>query len=303
MDTLIAVIFVIAAITVSLLPTGLFVGLALWRRRLRARRSPLTTELQHLPGEHVRGQAEHLMETANDRLFLITSVGPIVLAAWALWKADLHHLRLGWPEAVLLLVIALVATWGARSAVKLLERRRQYLDALAAEWATAQELAPLIGKGCVIYHDVPAKDFNLDHIVIGPDKAYVVETKSRQKPAGPGNANARVKFDGEALHFPDWRDTKMLDQARAEGRWLSEYLYRKTGERVRVEPVLALPGWFVTCTDPAPDVHVINPKMHEFMANSDGHRISEPQRRRIMTALEERYCVTEIPADPSKRHG
>lgn len=303
MDTLIALIFVIAAITVALLPTGLFVGLALWRRRLRARRSPLTTELQHLLGEQLRSQAEHLMETANDRLFLITSVGPIVLTAWALWKADLHHLRLGWQEAALLLVITLVATWGARSAVKLLERRRQYLDALAAEQATAQELAPLVGKGCSIYHDVPAKDFNLDHVVIGPDKVYVVETKSRQKPAGPGNGNARVKFDGETLHFPDWRDTKMLDQTRAEARWLSEYLYRRTGERVRVEPVLALPGWFVTCTDPAPDVHVINPKMHEFMANGGGHRISEPQRRRILTALEERYRLVNPSTGPIESHG
>lgn len=303
MDRLIPLTFVMTALTVSLLPTGLFVSLALWKRRMRGRRSPLTTELHHLPGEFVRSRAEHLMETASDRLFLITSVGPIVLAAWALWKADLHHLRLGWSEAVLLLVIALVATWGARSAVKLLERRRQYLDALAAERATAQELAPLIGKGCAIYHDVPAKDFNLDHVVIGPDKAYVVETKSRQKPAGPGNANARVKFDGDALHFPDWRDTKMLDQARAEARWLSEYLYRKTGERVPVEPVLALPGWFVTRTIETPDVHVINPKMHDFMAATAGKPISDAQRRRIMTALEERYRITEPDAALAEYHG
>lgn len=303
MERLIPLTFVIAALTVALLPTGLFVWLALWKRRMRGRRSPLTTEFQHLPGEQIRRQAEYLAEIAYDRLFLITSAGPIALVAWALWKTDLHNLRLGWPEAALLLVISLVATWGARSAVKLLETRRQYLHALAAERATAQELAPLIGKGCTIYHDVPAKDFNLDHVVIGADKVYVVETKSRQKPAGPGNANARVKFDGQALHFPDWREIKMLGQARAEARWLSEHLYRKSGERVCVEPVVALPGWYVTCTSPATDVHVINPKMNEFMANSGGPRISEPQRRRIMTALEECYRVTNTSTEPIESHG
>ncbi len=188
-----------------------------------------------------------------------------------------------------------IAFSAARSAVKPLRTRRNYLDGLAAERATAQELAPLIAKGCAVYHDVPGEKFNLDHVVIGPNAVFMVETKFRHKPAARGTASALVTFDGKSLVFPGWRDTKMLDQTLAQTRWLADYLYRKTGERVPVKPVLALPGWFVKCSVRAPDVYVINPRMHDFMVNRAGHAISDPQRRRIMTALEERFQLGEDP--------
>jgi len=125
-------------------------------------------------------------------------------------------------------------------------------------------------------------------VVVGPGAVFMIETKSRRKPAVRGKASAAVKFSGEALEFPGWRETKMLEQAHAQTRWLSDHLYRKTGERVPVEPVLALPGWYVTCSVSSPNVHV-NPKMYNFMADGKGKQIPEPQRRRIMTAIEECY--------------
>jgi hypothetical protein len=275
---------------IAFLPTALLALWIIWKKRSDARRSPLTTELHHLPGQQAQHQAERLMEDANERLLLATFVGPAALIAWAFQRIDPRQIHFGWGEAVFLLFVIVVAFWSAKSGMKLLKERRQYLDGLSAERATAQELAPLIAKGCAIYHDVPgASGFNLDHVVIGPDKVYMIETKSRQKPAGRGAKKAHVKFDGATLAFPDWRDDKMLDQARGQARWLGDYLYRKTGERIRVEPVLALPGWYITRTVQNADVHVINPKMHNFMADSTGVPIPDSQRRRIMTAIEERY--------------
>lgn len=302
MHTSTLVLLIVIAFASALLPIGLVVLWAIFSRRAHHRRSPLTTEFHHLAGEYAGNQAEHLMEKANERLAIATLIGPLALAAWAFRRVDPHFLRFGLSEAILLVIIGVIAFLAARSGVKLLLTRRQYLDGLAAERATAQELAPLIAKGCAIYNDVPGEKFNLDHVVIGPAKVFMIETKSRQKPSGRGAANAQVKFDGNALIFPDWRDTRMLDQTRAEARWLSNYLYHKTGEPVRVEAVLALPGWYVTCTVATADVHVINPKLHDFMASSDGKCISEPQRRRIMTALEERYHVTNPSALPTENY-
>lgn len=276
-------------LAIALLPTVLLVLWVKWQKRSDARRSPLTTELHHLPGEEAGNQAERLMDKANERLLFATLVGPAVLAAWAFQRLHLRLLHFGISEGILLLFIVIVAFWCAKSGVKSLKERRQYLDGLAAERATAQELAPLIAKGCAVYHDVPGNKFNLDHVVIGPCKVFIVETKSRQKPGGRGAGKAQVTFDGTSLHFPSWRETALLDQARRQARWLAEYLYRKTGERVRVEPVLALPGWFVSSAVPNTDVRVINPKMHNFMADADDQSLSDSQRRRIMTAIEERY--------------
>lgn len=229
------------------------------------------------------------MESAGDRLMIAMLVGPLVLAGWALQRIDKRLLRFGPAEIALLVIVIAAACWAAWSAGKRLRERWSYLEGIAAERATAQALVPLQSKGCVVYHDVPADGFNLDHVVVGPNIVFMIETKSRRKPAARGKASAAVKFDGEALEFPGWRETKMLDQARAQARWLSDRLYRKTGERVSVEAVLALPGWYVTCSVPSPDVHVINPKMCNFMAVTKGTPLPESQRRRIMTAIEECY--------------
>lgn len=303
MHTTILIVLMGVAFTASLLPTGILALWAIWTRRMNDRRSPLTTELHHFPGQYIANQAERLSERANERLLLASLTGPLVLAVWAFQRIDLRLIHFGGVEVVLVVLVTIIVFWFAWSGLKLLRTRRQFLDGLAAERATAQELAPLIGKGCAIYHDVPGENFNLDHVVIGPSAVYMVETKYRQKPAGRGARNAQVKFDGNVLLFPDWRDSQMLDQARGQARWLSKYLYKRTGERVTVEPVLALPGWFVTRTIPSTDVHVINPQMHNFMANNIGQRISDPQRRRIMTALEERYSLTNIASQPNDRPG
>lgn len=289
MNALVPVLLVFVALAVGLLPVFLLVSWVWWQRRRDARRSPLTDELMHLPGEQAQREAERLAEIADERLLFMVLVGPMVLAGWALLRVDPRSFHFGITEAVLLILVLIVGAWAAWSASKVLCARRKYLEGRAAERATAQALASLVSKGCAVYHDIPADKFNLDHVVVGPGAVFMVETKSRRKPAARGKASAAVKFNGEALEFPGWRETKMLEQARAQTRWLSDHLYRKTGERVPVEPVLALPGWYVTCSVPSPNVHVINPKMCNFMADGKGKQIPEPQRRRIMTAIEECY--------------
>ena len=289
MQPLVPALFVLVALAVSFLPALLLTLWAAWRRRADLRRSPLTSELLHLPGEQAQIEADRLMEAAGDRLFITVLVGPFVLAVWAVQHVDMHSIHFGHEEAVLLVFVLSLSGFAAWSGLKLLRKRRDYLDGRAAEHATAQALAPLNSRGCAIYHDIPAGKFNLDHVVVGPSTVFMIEAKSRRKPAGRGKEKATVKFDGWTLEFPGWRETKMLDQARGQTRWLSDYLHRKTGERVPVQSVLALPGWFVTCSVPSPDVHVINPKMCNFMADSHGKSMPEPQRRRIMTAIEECY--------------
>lgn len=284
-----AELLLFAAMALGLLPLGLLILWVWWDRKMDKRRSPLTSVLHNLPGQQAQQQADRLMEAAGDRLIMATLVGPLILALWAVQKLDKQLVRFGLVEAILLVFVVGFGGWAAWSAGKRLRQRRDYLDGLAAERATAQALAPLTSKGCAIYHDIPTGTFNLDHVVVGPGAVFMIEAKSRRKPVGRGKEKATVKFDGQSLEFPDWRETKMLDQARAQTRWLSEYLHRKTGERVPVEPVLALPGWFVTSSVPSPDVHVINPAMRNFMADDRGKLIPEPQRRRIMTAIEECY--------------
>jgi hypothetical protein len=88
MRLLIPVILFVVVLAIALLPTVLLLLWVTWQKRSNARRSPLTTDLHHLPGEHAGSQAERLMEKANERLLLASLIGPAVLVAWAFRRID-----------------------------------------------------------------------------------------------------------------------------------------------------------------------------------------------------------------------
>lgn len=109
--------------------------------------------------------------------------------------------------------------------------------------------------------------------------------------------SARVRYDGKLLKFPEHVETKPLEQAARQARWLAEFLTGATGHPVRVVPVLALPGWYVELTAPistsSNDVRVINPKAASFMRTVNfGPRLEDDQRRRIAWTLTKRYGDT-----------
>jgi hypothetical protein len=137
--------------------------------------------------------------------------------------------------------------------------------------------------------------FNIDHVVVGAWAVYAVETKSRRK-AGKGKASANVGYDGNALTFPNWVETRPLEQAKAQARWLADYLRDETGEPVPVIPVLCLPGWFVQADRAAQqaEVRVINPGMTGvFFEAGSLPRLQQAHRNRIVHALFKRYPDAE----------
>ena len=100
----------------------------------------------------------------------------------------------------------------------------------------------------------------IDHIVISPAGVYAVETKTRREPAtGNGQSDARVFYDGKKIQFPDWWETKPLEQAQNQANRLSRWLASALGLPIKVEPVITLPGWYVERTS-SYGLPVINPK-------------------------------------------
>lgn len=108
--------------------------------------------------------------------------------------------------------------------------------------------------------------------------------------------SAEVWFDGQSLHFPSGlRDTTPIDQAKACAADLARYLAGRTGEKVRVVPVVSLPGWYTRDRPGAAafGMLVINPKMGSMLANQPGLAIPTAQRNRIINAIAERYPELE----------
>lgn len=256
---------------IGLLPMLVLVAVVVWRRRQLDkddRRDPITTELRNLPGHSLQEQFEKLYESRIDKLVLVLSAGLMVALLIATRRIAAEFRPWDWLDTTILIAAIGLALHFGRQIAREMPRQRQIKQAIRAEHATAQELAASLAGDNRIIHDVQAKEFNIDHVVITPAGVFAVETKSRLKPpVGNGASTVKVKYDGRQLEFPGWSETKPLEQASRQARWLANYLRDATGERLPVFAVLALPGWFIENTARISDdmVRVINPKKSHWL--------------------------------------
>ena len=159
---------------------------------------------------------------------------------------------------------------------------------LDAEMAVGQELNQLMGEGCRVYHDFPAENFNIDHIVVGPTGVFAVETKGRTKAKKrKGKVDATVVYDGNLLQFPGWYETELLLQAQTQADWLNKWLTSAVGDAVYVQTVLALPGWYVVRKADRP-IKVISGKEAYCLAKPSGISLNADMIERIAHQVEQR---------------
>ncbi|MCD8557388.1 MAG: NERD domain-containing protein [Shewanella xiamenensis] len=138
-----------------------------------------------------------------------------------------------------------------------------------AETATANELIGLQALGYQVFHDVQADGFNIDHLVIGKNGVFAIETKGRHKRnkdlrqtngggSGPssGKKGYEVFYKDGRLNFPSWTETKPIEQAQRQALLLrervSQWLTKATGSPVAATPALVFPGWYVTSQSKPP---------------------------------------------------
>ena len=173
--------------------------------------------------------------------------------------------------------------------ISLLSLRRSHQLGYEGEIAVGQELNQLMRDGYYVYHDFPAGKFNIDHIVVGNSGVFAVETKARPKPTSTDRkADAKVKYDGRCLRFPNGTDVESLEQTKRHAEWLSKWLRSSVGEAVRVRPVLALPGWFVERVASG-GIRVINPKNFRYIAKPrNGSMLTDRMISRIVHQLEQK---------------
>lgn len=277
------------------LPLG---AMYVWIRKQEKadRRNPLTENLLRLPAESLterfQDQAFDLMEV----LFLSLAIPSIVLLTlFATW-IDMEKVQVNFISVFGVVAILGVITWATRRMLNVIRELRATRAGIEGEMATAQLLTPLLAKGWKLFHDIPGQRGNIDHVLVGPGGVFAIETKFRSKPLSvKGLEGATARYDGQAIHFPNSKETLPLQQAAAVSKELATTLSGKLGEPVSVSPVVALPGWFVTVScKPAPGlVAVINPKSHGWFERSQG----------FDQQLQNRICFTlsELAARTAKR--
>lgn len=214
-----------------------------WERK---RKSPFTRQFLRSPGYSLLNQLDELRIDLFGYMLGISAL-PLMLVATFFVQKEIT----GKPFTITTITILVVAIIGILVVlIPKLVRTTRKLERIRlgyeAELSVGQELNQLMTRGFRVYHDFPADNFNIDHIVIGKTGVFAVETKGRSKPdTGDGHADATAVYDGKTIAFPHWNETKPIEQARRQSNSLSKWLSSAVGEPVNVIPVLAIPGWYI----------------------------------------------------------
>ncbi len=234
------------------------------------RKSPLTRELLRSPGHSLRQKIDEVEED------LYSSLAILLIAPFALISMHVcdSYYR-GTPESIFRYAIGVGALIVAgvvfgRRITKNLNQRRNLVLGMEGELATGQELDQLMLDGCRVFHDIKARHGNIDHVVVSRSGVFCVETKMISKyTAGNDKAEVVVDHDQNVLRFANFEREIPSGQIERQTAWLSEYLSSATGDSVRAEGILALPGYFITKRIGRGSVYVINPvKPTRFFVNS-----------------------------------
>jgi len=224
---------------------GAVLGLIHWKNRKK--RLPFTQKILRPPGESLRIRLVELDEKLNDRLIqlFLSAYSPLMMAG----LVALQGVRPGIGVWITIAVIAAIASiWSAYRLWKVLNLRRRIRLGFEGERHVGETLNQLMLVGYRVFHDFlitdkPRSIRNIDHIVIGPNGVFAVETKTRRKVKGENGAKVTVLDNG--LQYPWGLDRRDLAQAQEDSGWLAEWLSKMSNEPVKVGSILVLPGWFI----------------------------------------------------------
>lgn len=164
-----------------------------------------------------------------------------------------------------------------------------------AEIATANELIGLQALGYQVFHDVQADGFNIDHLVIGQNGVFAIETKGRHKRHKDnqnGGKNHQVAFKDGRLNFPSWTETKPIEQAQRQAKWVSQWLTKATGSAIAATPILVFPGWFITHDSKPPFPIISHKNLVRAIPTLKTQALSQQQVEQIIYQVAQR-CMSK----------
>lgn len=241
-------------------------------------RSPFIEDFLRLPGHTARLQRLEHFDQLTERYnqFLLLSV---VLLFSYLFLSSLIGI-ICFIAATLGLILVLAKAWKLYA---IIQTSNLVCD---AEEYTGQELNYLGLEGAVVFHDIPYSGGNIDHIVIGNDKIFAVETFTLHKEFSKtslSQPSSKVDYNGNILKFPFFETSEPLDRADEHAKYLERQILENCELNFQVMPVVAIPGWHVNISSTGKArTLVINPKRGAGLKSWLG-TVREPKERKIVT--------------------
>ncbi len=271
------------------------------RERKQARNSPLTRKLLRPAGYSLRvaitDHSEQMLQTVA--ILLMT---PLLIFVAHICQSYFGHI----PESPLRIAVSSITGLGLTMYFSRL-LLRQWTDlkykslGLDGELATAEELNQLMLDGCRVFHDIPIKYGNIDHVVVSHSGVFSVNSKLLGKlKDGEGGSEITVDHDRGIIRFPDREYRIPVQQFETEASCLSKHLTSSVGQSIKVEPMLALPGWCVKERIGRGSVFVINPyKPKKFFVHN--RQVLSPALVQQVAHQLEQLCRDLEPVHQEKR--
>jgi hypothetical protein len=259
-------------------------------------KTPFTENaLLRLPGHSLDQQIRDLDEKLASYIFMLFVIS--IMLTNSIISIFLIQKQLMTFSIFLLCVIGMLASlFLIYKIVKRLSQRQKLRLGYFGELVTAEALTKLMPEGNHVFHDFPAKNFNIDHIVVGPAGVFAIETKARSKSVtGDNKLAARAIYTGREIEFSNFKDTKYIEQAKRQAKWLSDWLNSSIGELVKVFPIISLPGFFVERSIGYDGMYVCNPKQLKSVIKSKTVKnIDDKIIRQIVHQLDQKCRNMEI---------
>ena len=234
-------------------------------------RTPIKGNVRRQAGQSAR---EWLNEFVDDEALL--AVIPLFFMLWWLIIELSHryskHLTPLWLIGSFLVLSVANLLYRIR---RIRSKAKQMKQGIFGERYVAQIIdRDLVPKGYKVFHDIvinkDKRQFNIDHLLIGPNGVFSIETKTWSKPI---RGETLATFDGEFISLNDKvRQPNTIGQANALAKEASELIKKQTGLTINVIPVVVVVGWYVrkTCSG-FPKVLVVNEEaMAAFIQNVQG---------------------------------
>jgi hypothetical protein len=279
---------------------ALMLALAIDRRnRKHTEKPPQTEKLLRPPGYSLDIRLDETVDKILQDIFTACALSAL---AGASVVCVAQFLAAHVPPVALLVSVLILAVFVVAGIVAALRAFRRCREAqnirlgLRGEQAVAESLNEVADAGFRSFHDLPGGDnWNIDHVTVGARGVFLIETKGRRRRRSRnGQPEHVVMYDGESLQFPTGNDANAIAQAKRNAKWLSDFLTKKTGERVEVNPLVVLPGWFVVPKGNFP-VKVMNATYLAKFLRAQSESIRDAaQVRRIIAALDEKCRDVEF---------
>ena len=226
-------------------------------------KSPIVEKALRYPAQSLDEKLDNLI--TEKALIYVTA--PIFFLTVTI-NSWIYHFTKTTPNPIeMTLITLLVFIWSGIKIYQFKEQTKSLKQGRDGEREVGMNLESLREQGLKVYHDILGSNFNIDHILVGEQGIFVIETKTYSK---PNKGSCKVIYNGEKLSYNGtYKSGAPIVQAKASAQWLKNYLKDSIGKDFSVHPIVVFPGWFTESKVPRKEIWILNPKgLNKFMQNT-----------------------------------